>query len=146
MFQISSCLLIFQVLFLSFKLCSNLSICVPISQIVLHFFSNWVLSFFLSNILGFIPIFRWWNHLTNQVCVSVSLSVCLSVVVEKNYYARYWPWQAYSVQGCMGQLNDTQPTRNGRRPHPKWKTTSTKMEDDLTKNEDDQKQNKNKIK
>merc|ERR1711984_15326 len=25
-------------------------------------------------------------------------------------------------------------TQNGRRPHPKWKTTSTKMEDNLTQN------------
>ena len=39
-------------------------------------------------------------------------------------------------------------TQDGRRPHPKWKTTSSKMEDDqngrrpktnMTKNEDDQK-------
>jgi len=45
--------------------------------------------------------------------------------------------------------NSTLP-KNGRRPHPKWKMTSPKMEDDLTqnarptkikmtKNEDDQK-------
>ena len=29
-------------------------------------------------------------------------------------------------------------THNGRRPHPKWKMTSPKMEDDLTQMEDDQ--------
>ena len=30
--------------------------------------------------------------------------------------------------------NDLYDTKNGRRPHIKWKTTSLKMEDDITQN------------